>query len=73
MACWRAAELQQIGINARPYIRWRRRPNGSYIYHALVAWPDGRIEDPSIAMGMRGPQYRRPIFVAANDASFVPE
>jgi hypothetical protein len=32
-------------------------------YHAIVGWPDGRLEDPSLALGMyQGMMPRRPIF-----------
>lgn len=65
LACYRAGELWALDrIFAHPFIRWRELPNRSYRYHALVRWPDGRIEDPSIALGMGGREIlRRPIFV----------
>lgn len=40
------------GIKAKPYAKWRLRPDGSYAYHALVMMPDGRLEDPSLTLGM---------------------
>ena len=53
LACWRAAELVvRQNIAARPVFIERRRPNGSYLYHILVRYPDGRIEDPSKILGM---------------------
>jgi hypothetical protein len=64
LACWRTAELRvKAGLNAGPYIKWRRGPEGNMIYHALTRWPDGRIEDPSLALGMHGEMLRRPTFV----------
>lgn len=64
LACWRAAEYQLAGIQAMPYITWRQ-VKGRYIYHALVRLPDGRIEDPSRALGMHGhPIVRRPVYIA---------
>jgi hypothetical protein len=64
LACWRVAELRVIGrIRAKPFISWRKMPNDSLRYHALVKWPDGRIEDPSLALGMRGEMLRRPTFI----------
>lgn len=64
LACWRVAELRAIArIKAKPFISWRKMPNGSLRYHALVKWPDGRIEDPSLALGMRGEMLRRPTFI----------
>lgn len=66
LACYRCAELQAGGVAAMPYITWR--PAGERtIYHALVRWPDGRIEDPSRALGMHGaPIVRRPVFVGVD-------
>jgi hypothetical protein len=53
LACWRVAELRELGkINAKPFAKWRRRDGGVYAYHALVLLPDGRIEDPSLVLGM---------------------
>ena len=40
------------GIKAKPFAKWRRGPQGQYHYHALVYLPDGRIEDPSLVLGM---------------------
>jgi hypothetical protein len=54
LACWRAAELRvRHGIQAEPTFIWKLRPNGGYLYHILVKYPDGRIEDPSRTLGMR--------------------
>lgn len=53
LACYRAAELQLQGIRARPYVRRPRLLQGNVLlYHIQVAWPDGRIEDPSRELGM---------------------
>ncbi len=41
------------GIKAKPFAKWRRRPDGSYGYHALCLLPDGKLEDPSLVLGMR--------------------
>jgi hypothetical protein len=40
------------GIPAKPFAKWRRGPQGQYHYHALVFMPDGRLEDPSLVLGM---------------------
>jgi hypothetical protein len=40
------------GIRAKPFAKWRRGPQGQYHYHALVYLPDGRLEDPSLVLGM---------------------
>jgi hypothetical protein len=61
VACWRAAELRQAGIKARPYMTSRIRPDGGTTYHALVLWPPipganyVTSEDPSLLLGMGGP------------------
>lgn len=50
LAIWRTAELQREGIPARfEVIR-----AGPRLWHAVVRLPDGRIEDPSKRLGMRG-------------------
>lgn len=36
LACWRIGELRAAGVPAKPFITWRQRPDGSYLYHALV-------------------------------------
>lgn len=61
LAAWRTAELRQQGIPAKPHITWRPTPTGLML-HAVVALPDGRIEDPSEALGMGGVMYRRPVY-----------
>jgi hypothetical protein len=54
LACWRAAELRvRYGIKAVPTFIWKVRPAGGYLYHIQVKLPDGRVEDPSRALGMR--------------------
>jgi hypothetical protein len=40
------------GIRAKPFAKWRRGPRGNYHYHALTYLPDGRLEDPSLVLGM---------------------
>lgn len=62
LSCWRTAELRAAGINARPYIKWRKQ-DGRWIYHALVWTPGDKIEDPSLALGMSGKIIRKPIYV----------
>ena len=53
LACWRAAELTvRYGVPARPTFTWKVRPNGAYLYHIKVLYPDGTIEDPSKMLGM---------------------
>ena len=60
LACWRVAELWRAGVKASPRIQWRETSEGT-TYHALVQWPDGSSEDPSILLGMqeREPGHRR--------------
>ena len=52
LAAWRCAELRLAGIDARPYLLRQMLPDGKYLYHVQVQWPDGRIEDPSTILGM---------------------
>jgi hypothetical protein len=40
------------GIRSMPFAKWRRGPQGNYHYHALTYLPDGRLEDPSLVLGM---------------------
>ena len=55
LACARAAELRSVGFDASSYITHRRRLDGGFTYHAIVRWPDGTGEDPSLLLGMGGP------------------
>lgn len=51
-AAWRCAELLEQGIDCRPCIQWRII-DGTSRFHALVEYPDGTLEDPSIMLGMK--------------------
>lgn len=54
LACWRAAELNvRMGVRAVPIFTHKLRADGGSLYHILVRYPDGRIEDPSKILGMR--------------------
>jgi hypothetical protein len=63
LACWRTAELREDlhkPIKAKPFAKWRRKPDGAYGYHALTLLPDGRLEDPSLVLGMGNePEFAR--------------
>jgi hypothetical protein len=65
LACWRVAELREGGpgvapVKAKPFAKWRRKDDGSYAYHALSLLPDGRLEDPSLVLGMGNePEFAR--------------
>lgn len=69
LATWRVAELRCAGINARPWLVWRDKPRPTNArrgarFHAVVMLPGGRIEDPSLALGMDNhPITRRPVYV----------
>lgn len=61
LACWRTAELIVRGEPARAKWSSVQRPDGSMLYHIRVLrgpntrsaqYPQGRIEDPSAALGM---------------------
>jgi hypothetical protein len=51
--------LQVAGIAARPYIKWQKADNGAARYHAVVLLPSGKVEDPSLALGMGGAPVTR--------------
>lgn len=58
------------GIDARTVIKWKKipaeslkkagypksaiPPDGVFLVHCMTQWPDGRVEDPSKVLGMRG-------------------
>lgn len=52
----RVAELWKAGIAASPYLTKDRNDKGGWTYHAIVQWPDGSAEDPSLILGMGGPE-----------------
>lgn len=54
LACWRVAELREAGIPAKPFLRWRKYEPNFWLYHVMVMYPDGRMEDPSKRLGMKG-------------------
>ena len=49
---WPGWKKVKGGIPAKPFAKWRRGPQGNYHYHALTLLPDGRLEDPSLVLGM---------------------
>jgi len=52
----RVAELWRVGIAASPYlVTAQANERGGKTYHAIVKWPDGTAEDPSLILGMGGP------------------
>jgi len=52
----RVAELWRAGIAASPYLTKEPNERGGMTYHAIVLWPDGSSEDPSLILGMGGPE-----------------
>src|SRR3972149_3759393 len=55
---WAGWQKVKGGIKAKPFAKWRRGPQGNYHYHALCLTGDGRLEDPSLVLGMgRESQY----------------
>jgi hypothetical protein len=56
LAAWRAAELRMQGIPAAAVVRASNSPNVAW--HAIVALPGGKFEDPSAKLGMYDPRYR---------------
>lgn len=54
LAAWRIADLiVREGVMAKPHVSVGYLPDGRPLYHVRVEHPDGRIEDPSVALGMR--------------------
>jgi hypothetical protein len=51
----RLAELWRVGELAAPLLIKDKKPDGGYAYHALIQLPDGSSEDPSLILGMGGP------------------
>lgn len=49
---WPGWKKVRGGIKSKPFAKWRRGPTGNYHYHALTYLPDGRLEDPSLVLGM---------------------
>ena len=49
---WPGWKKARGGIPSKPFAKWRRGPQGNYHYHALTLLPDGRLEDPSLVLGM---------------------
>lgn len=49
---WPGWKRVKGGIKAKPFAKWRRGPRGNYHYHALTLMPWGRLEDPSLVLGM---------------------
>ena len=52
ISTWPGWKRVEGGIRAKPFAKWRRGPTGNYHYHALTYLPDGRLEDPSLVLGM---------------------
>lgn len=53
LCAWRTAEIRHhLGVAAKPYITWRKRPDGGTTYHCITIWPDGSSEDSSLLSGM---------------------
>lgn len=55
LVAWRVAELRERGEAAGVRIIWRKyTPRGKpRVFHVQVRREDGRIEDPSVRLGMR--------------------
>lgn len=52
LATWRVAELRHRGVRARIAVKMRRLADIT-LFHVLVRYPDGRLEDPSKRLGMK--------------------
>lgn len=63
LSCWRAAELRvRFGDpHARAFVKGPKKlPGGVLMYHIQVQRGDGRIEDPSLYLGMGQNRDRAP-------------
>jgi hypothetical protein len=52
----RLGELWRAGVHAAPFLVKDQKDDGGWAYHALVLHPDGSSEDPSLILGMGGPE-----------------
>ena len=59
LAAWRAAELRVSGEDPDAFVYVYK--SGPHMFHAVVGRGDGRIEDPSIKLGMKVSTARRKI------------
>lgn len=54
LACWRVAELRKSGVRAKAAVKGKTIAPTVTLFHVLTQWPNGRLEDPSKKLGMRG-------------------
>lgn len=52
LAAWRVAEIRRAGGWAEPHLITGWAPAGKRLYHIVVRYPDGVLEDPSKVLGM---------------------
>lgn len=53
LACWRVAELRvRYGVKAEAEFFWKET-HRTLDFHTVVRLPNGKIEDPSLNLGMR--------------------
>lgn len=53
LSAYRVAELRvKFGIPAFCRVQYEYQPDGTILYHVIVATPDGLSEDPSVILGM---------------------
>lgn len=56
LVAYRVAELRLSGDrSARPAVLKGKDPSGRIIYHVVLLHGDGKVEDPSAALGMKTP------------------
>ncbi len=68
LSAWRVAELREKTREpAKPYLKFRRSPNGAMQYHIQVLrmkkdqsgkWIDSHVEDPSRNLGMNTDEWK---------------
>lgn len=56
LSLWRVAELRNAGVPAAYDIYIQHPSRLRRVFHVRVRLPDGRVEDPSVKLGMRIPE-----------------
>lgn len=58
VGCVRAAELRSCGLDASPFITYKKRADGGTTVHVVTRYPDNTVEDPSRILGMGGYRHK---------------
>lgn len=44
LVAWQCAELRERGIKAKPYLTWKKLPDGGTVYRVKIQMPDGTVK-----------------------------